>query len=210
MSTVLTAAVTTLRERLLRGVRPLQDAPSAPGWNHNELSDLLDSAPHRFAAVLIAIVARADELSVLFTRRNEQLSQHAGQVSFPGGGVEPGDANALAAALRETHEEIGVDADLITPFGYLDTFETISSYCITPVVAWLDSSYCATPDPREVAQVFEVPLVFFLDPANRRTLRMNYRGRIREIHEFLYADQRIWGATAAMLLNLIERMESVA
>ena len=209
MSTNASTMAATLRERVLRGIRALDDVPAAPGWNHAELSDLLGTGPRRGAAVLVAMVERNDGLRVLFTRRNEQLAQHAGQVSFPGGGVEPGDADALATALRETREEIGVDARLISPIGYLDAFETISSYCITPVVAWLDPDYQATPDPREVAQVFEVPLGFFLDPANRRALRMQYQGRVREISEFVYADQRIWGATAAMLLNLIQRMESV-
>jgi 8-oxo-dGTP pyrophosphatase MutT (NUDIX family) len=197
-----------LRERVQRALRTLDDAPSAPGWNHAEMQDLVGAGPRRKAAVLIALVDRGEDLFVLFTRRNEQLSQHAGQVSFPGGGVEPGDADAVAAALRETHEEIGVDPALIQPIGYLDALETVSSYSITPVVAWLDPGYHAVPDPREVAQVFEVPLAFFLDPANRRTLRMKYAGRMREIYEFFYADQRIWGATAAMLLNLIRRMES--
>ncbi|MGH8122003.1 MAG: CoA pyrophosphatase [Rudaea sp.] len=205
----MSAIATTLRERVLRSVRALDDVPAAPGWNHAELSDLLGPGPRRTAAVLVAMIERNDGLHVLFTRRNEQLSQHAGQVSFPGGVVEPGDADALAAALRETHEEIGIDAKLIEPIGYLDAFETISSYCITPVVAWLDPDYRATPDPREVAQVFEVPLGFFIEPVNRHTLRMDYRGRVREIYEFVYAGERIWGATAAMLLNLIQRMESV-
>ncbi|HEY8010828.1 MAG TPA: CoA pyrophosphatase [Rudaea sp.] len=206
----MSATAATLRERVLRGVRSLDDVPAAPGWNHAELSDLLGPGPRRGAAVLVAMVERDDDLRVLFTRRNEQLAQHAGQVSFPGGGVEPGDADALATALRETREEIGIDAGLIEPIGYLDAFETISSYCITPVVAWLDPDYQATPDPREVAQVFEVPLGFFLDPANRHALRMQYQGRVREISEFVYADQRIWGATAAMLLNLILRMQAGA
>lgn len=210
MITSVSATAATLRERVLRGVRSLDDVPAAPGWNHAELSDLLGPGPRRGAAVLVAMVERDDDLRVLFTRRNEQLAQHAGQVSFPGGGVEPGDADALATALRETREEIGIDAGLIEPIGYLDAFETISSYCITPVVAWLDPDYQATPDPREVAQVFEVPLGFFLDPANRHALRMQYQGRVREISEFVYADQRIWGATAAMLLNLILRMQAGA
>ncbi len=206
----MSAPASILRERLLRGVRALDDVPGPPGWNHDELHDLLGPGPRRVAAVLVAMIERNDDLRVLFTRRNEQLSQHAGQVSFPGGGVEPGDADALVAALRETREEIGIDASLIKPIGYLDAFETISSYCITPVVAWLDPGYRASPDPREVAQVFEVPLRFFLDPANRHTLRMTYQGRVREISEFVYADQRIWGATASMLLNLIQRMQAAA
>jgi 8-oxo-dGTP pyrophosphatase MutT (NUDIX family) len=197
-----------LRERLVRCVRALDDAPCAPGWNHEELNDLAGRRERRTAAVLIAIVERDDELCILFTRRNDQLSQHPGQVSFPGGGIEPDDTDAIAAALRETHEEVGVAPALVEPFGYLDAYESISNYCITPVVAWLDSNYHAKPDPREVAEVFEVPLRFFLDAANRRTLRMTYLGREWDVYEFVYAEQRIWGVTAAMLLNLIRRMEA--
>jgi len=135
------------------------------------------------------------------------MTLHAGQVRFPGGGVDADDAGAIAAALRETHEEIGIDSALVQPFGYLDAFETISNYCVIPVVAWLAADYVVTLNPREVAEVFEVPLAFFLDASNRHTLRMNFRGKQREIYEYQYGGQRIWGATAAMLLNLLRRME---
>lgn len=201
------AARDSERMRVLRSVRPLQDVPTAPGWNHAELDGLIEAGPRRKAAVLVALTDREHGLSMLFTRRNESLSQHAGQVSFPGGGVDAGDADAIAAALRETHEEIGVAANLIQPFGYLDAFETISNYCVTPVVAWLRPDYEVKLNPSEVAEVFEVPLAYFLDPANRHSLRMNFRGRVRELYEYQYAGQRIWGATAAMLLNLVRRME---
>lgn len=203
-------AASLLRERVQRAVRTLDDVPSAPGWNHIELVELLGDAPLRKAAVLVALIDRPDGISVLFTRRHDDLAQHAGQVSFPGGRVDESDASALAAALRETQEEIDVDAALLRPFGYLDAFETISSYVVTPVVAWLDSTYRATPNPREVADVFEVPLAFFLDPANRRLVRLNFRDRERELYEFHHDGYRIWGATAAMLMNLVQRMESVA
>ncbi len=198
-----------LRGRVQRAVRTLDDVPSAPGWNHAELVELLGDGPLRKAAVLVALVDRGDAIDVLFTRRHDDLAQHAGQVSFPGGRIDDSDADALAAALRETHEEIDVDAALVRPFGYLDAFETISSYVVTPVVAWLDPEYRATPNPREVAEVFEVPLAFFLDSANRHLVRLNFRGRVRELYEFHYGGHRIWGATAAMLLNLVQRMELV-
>lgn len=195
------------RDRVLRSVRSLRDVPSAPGWNHEELAGLIEDGPRRPAAVLVALIERGGALSVLFTRRNDDMTQHAGQVSFPGGGVDPGDADAIAAALRETYEEIGIDSALVEPFGYLDAFETISNYCVIPVVAWLAADYKVTLNPREVAEVFEVPLAFFLDASNRHTLRMNFRGKQREIYEYQHGGQRIWGATAAMLLNLLKRME---
>ena len=170
---------------------------------------MLGAAPRRAAAVLVPIITRAKGLSVLFTQRTEHLAQHAGQISFPGGGVEAADHDAVAAALRETQEEVGIAPALVQPFGYLDCFETISGYCVTPVVADVDPAYQAVPDPHEVAAVFEVPLVFFLDPANLRRRGIDYRGRPREIFEFLYNGKNIWGATAAMLLSLVRRMEAV-
>ena len=194
-------------EVVRRAVRPLSDPPRAPGWNHGELHDVLEGVVLRSAAVLVPIIERAGGLSVLFTQRTEHLAQHAGQISFPGGGVEAADADIIATALRETHEEIGVPSALVQPFGYLDCFETISSYCVTPVVGTLAAAYSATLDPHEVAEVFEVPLDFFLDPANLRRRRIEWRGRPRDIFEFPYNGRNIWGATAAMLLNLVRRLE---
>jgi len=198
-----------LNRRLRRAVRALDDPPMPPGWNHAEISDVLGDAARRPAAVLIALVERAGALHVLFTLRTEQLTQHAGQVSFPGGGMEPGDHDAVAAALRETHEEVGIGQHLLHPFGYLDCFETISGYVVTPVVAELDPGYQALPDPREVAEVFEVPLEFFLDANNLKRRRIDWRGRPREIFDFPYAGRNIWGATAAMLLSLVRRLEAI-
>jgi 8-oxo-dGTP pyrophosphatase MutT (NUDIX family) len=200
--------IAALTERLHRAVRSLDDPPAAPGWNHAELSDLLGDAVRRPAAVLIALVERAGAYHVLFTQRTEQLTQHAGQISFPGGGMEAGDKDAVATALRETREEVGIAAALVQPFGYLDAFETISGYCVTPVVATLDAGYAARPDPREVAEAFEVPLAFFLDAHNLRRRRIDWRGKPREIFEFPYQGKNIWGATAAMLLSLVRRLEA--
>lgn len=197
-----------LSTRLRRAVRALDDPPAPPGWNHAEIADVLGDAPRRPAAVLIALVQRAQSLHVLFTQRTEHLTQHAGQISFPGGGVEAGDANVIAAALRETYEEVGIATELVRPFGYLDCFETISGYSVTPVVAELDASYVALPDPHEVADVFETPLEFFLDAGNLRRRRIDWRGRPRDIFEFPYQGRNIWGATAAMLLSLVRRLEA--
>jgi 8-oxo-dGTP pyrophosphatase MutT (NUDIX family) len=191
-------------------VRSLDNPPSPPGWNHEELRDLISEVPLAAAAVLVPLVERPDGLSVLLTVRNEHLSNHAGQVSFPGGRVDRTDRDAIAAAVRETHEEIGIPSALVQPFGYLDCFDTVSGFCVTPVVASIDSNYVATPDAREVAAVFEVPLAFFLDRANLHRRQIQYRGRPRDICEFHYAGQHIWGATAAMLMNLLGKMENAA
>jgi 8-oxo-dGTP pyrophosphatase MutT (NUDIX family) len=195
----------TLAQRLERAVRPLADPPGPLGWNHAELSDLLADATRAPAAVLVPIVRR-DELSVLLTQRTDHLARHAGQVSFPGGRSEPDDADAVATALRETREEVGIDPTLVVPFGYLDCLETVSGYCVTPVVAWLDAGYRVQPDPREVADVFEVPLDVFLTPSKLRRTRMQFRGRARDVLEFDHPGPRIWGATAMMLHNLVERL----
>jgi len=194
---------------LRRAVRALDDPPTAPGWNHAELVDLPSAPPYRAAAVLVPIIVRSEGLSLLFTQRTQHLAQHAGQISFPGGGVEPGDHDAVAAALRETQEEVGIDPAQMHPFGYLDCLETVSGFCVTPVVAELDADYCATLNPHEVAEVFEAPLAFFLDPTNLRRRCIDYRGRPREIFEFLYNGKNIWGATAAILLNLMLRIQAV-
>ena len=199
-----------LFERVHRAVRPLSDPPAGPGWNHAEINDVLGDAPRRPAAVLVPLIARADQLHVLFTERTAHLTQHGGQVSFPGGAIEPVDRDAIDAALRETYEEVGIPLDLMRPFGFLDRFETISGYNVTPVVAQVDATYQALPDPREVAGIFEVPLAYFLDERNLQRRRIDWRGRPRDIYDFPYHGRNIWGATAAMLLSLVRRLEATA
>lgn len=200
--------IDTLRARLQRALRALNDPPCAPGWNHAELADLIETSERTPAAVLVPLIDRAGDVQVMFTRRTEGLSQHGGQVSFPGGRIEGDDSDAIAAALRETHEETGIENTRVHPIGFLDSYETISGFCVTPVVAWVDADYVATPDPREVAEIFEVPLTFFLGPANLRRFRVDFRGHKREIVEFVHDPQRIWGATAAMLVNFIKRLQA--
>ncbi|GAB6196058.1 hypothetical protein PAGU2595_013650 [Lysobacter xanthus] len=195
--------------RLRDALHPLDAPPAGAGWNLDELHDLIDTATLREAAVLVGLVPRDDGLRVLLTRRDDGLRNHAGQVSFPGGRVDPGDVDAIDAALRETEEEVGIPRGLVTPLGFLDPLATITGFRVLPVVAFIDPGYVARPDPREVADVFEVPLRFLLDPANRAPRRFQHGGRERTVWEYRYPDQRIWGATAAMLLNLHDRLEAL-
>lgn len=196
--------------RLRRAVRALDDPPQPPGWNATDFPELWsDGAALRSAAVLVPIVHREGNLSMLFTRRNERMRHHAGQVSFPGGAVEAADADVIAAALRETHEETGIAADFVQPFGYLDCFDTISGFCVAPVIGLVREGFEMRPDPDEVAEVFEVPLDFILAPHCMQRNEILWQGRAREIFEFDYGGRRIWGATAAILQNLLRRLEAV-
>ncbi len=190
-------------------LHPLSAPPPGPGWNLAELHDLVPvDAVSVEAAVLVGLVPREQGTQVLLTRRTDALREHAGQVSFPGGRIESADIDAVAAALRETREEIGLVAPQIHPLGFLDPLATITGYRVQPVVAVLAIDYVAHPDPNEVADVFEVPLSFLLDPANLATHTLDFRGRPRQVFEYRYPAQRIWGATASMLYNLRQRLET--
>ncbi|WP_343126320.1 CoA pyrophosphatase [Dyella sp. C9] len=184
---------------------PLSTPPTGAGWNHSDMVQLLGDKPRRPAAVLVGLREGVQPRLVL-TVRTDHLQDHAGQVAFPGGRTDPGDADAIATALRESEEEIGLARKLVTPMGFLDRFETISGYCITPVVARIDPEARLYPAPDEVAEVFEVPLSFFLEPANLRRYTMEFRGHRRDMVEFVHGGHRIWGATAAMVFNLLQRM----
>ena len=195
-------------EKLPRALHPLAQAPSGPGWNHAELADLLPHASAlRPAAVLVALIDRADGPRVLLTRRTEALRHHAGQISFPGGSIDAGDADPVAAALREADEEVGLDAALLMPLGYLDPFVTITGFHVFPVVATVSRKYVPRLDPAEVAEAIEVPLDFLLDARNVHELEVEWQGRRRRLLEYRYEGHRIWGATAAMLVNLRLRLE---
>lgn len=197
-------------ERIAAALHSLAAAPMGEGWNHAEIADLLPEGHTLIeAAVLVGLIERSEGTQVLLTRRTDALRHHAGQVSFPGGRLEADDVDAVAAARRETHEEVGIPESQIAPLGYLDAFTTITGFRVLPVVATIDSGYVAQPDPNEVAEVFEVPLAFLLDPANLASLSLEHRGRARQVWEFSYPGQRIWGVTAAILLNLRERLAAV-
>ena len=154
------------------------------------------------AAVLVPLVNRPQGLQVLLTQRSADLPDHPGQISFPGGRVEPHDASLAAAALREAAEEVGLPSMQVSVLGRLEEYETVTGYRVTPIVGWVDPPFSLTLDPVEVADAFEVPLAFLLDPANQqRHFRMLGTMR-RDFWAIPYGDRYIWGATAAMLLIL--------
>lgn len=153
----------------------------------------------RHAAVLVPLVARHGGLQVLLTHRTSHLSGHTGQISFPGGGVEPRDRNRQDTALRETEEEIGLPREHVTVLGQLPDYEMRSGYRITPVVGWLQPPFPIRPDPYEVQDIFEAPLAQFLDPANYRRLHYVQNGAEHRYLAVPYEGRYIWGATAGML-----------
>jgi len=161
------------------------------------------------AAVLLAVIQR-EEPTLLFTRRTDTLARHSGQVSFPGGRCEAGDLTPVQTALRETFEETGIAPSFITVAGYLDRYLTGTGFDIQPVVGLLAEGFALAPDPREVAEVFEVPLAFLRDPANRRRESREIAGRQRCFYAFTYKEHEIWGATAAILVNLAERLSGIS
>ena len=176
-----------------------------PEWQPEALEDaLLRRASVTAASVLIPLVQRADGLSMLLTQRTAHLTDHAGQISFPGGRAEDYDASAIDTALRETEEEIGLHRRHIEIVGLLPDYVTGTGYRVTPVVALVTPPFDLTPDANEVAEVFEVPLAFLMDAGNHRRLSFDLpegAGR-RSFYAMPYERFFIWGATAGMLRNL--------
>lgn len=154
------------------------------------------------AAVLFSIVLREDEPSVLLTQRNPDLRDHPGQISFPGGRVEEEDRSPADTALREAEEEIGLDPACVEVVGYLPAYRTVTGFLVTPVVAIVTPPIDLRPDPREVADVFEVPLSFLLDSANYKRHTIQLQGKVRNFFAVPYGDRFIWGATAGIVLGL--------
>lgn len=175
-------------------------------WDLNpELAaDLMAMEAPRPAAVLVPIVLNA-ELTVLLTQRTEHMTKHPGQISFPGGRLDPGE-EPLDAALREAEEEIGLSRSFIEPLGYLDGYRTGTGFHVTPLVAFVRPGFALTLERNEVANVFEVPLAFLMDPNNHKQHEREWRGRNRQFWAMPYGERYIWGATAGMLRNLHERL----
>lgn len=158
------------------------------------------------AAVLAPIVRRPTGWTLILTRRTDTMPSHAGQVSFPGGRVQPEDPDALATALRETQEEIGLPPQALEPLGAFDPYETVTGYAITPFVAYVDPGFAPVADPREVAEVFEAPLSFLFDPRNHERHEREWAGGTRAYYVMPYAQHFIWGATAGMIKALYHRL----
>ena len=187
----MTLTIATIRERFagMRDARPIVEA------------DLPDE-PLIAAAVLIPIVARESGMTMLLTQRTAHLRDHAGQVSFPGGRCEPGDPDPVFTALREAQEEVGVAPAQVEVFGCLPEYLTSTGFRVTPVVGVVTPPLNLRLDDFEVAEVFEPPLDFLLDPANRRRDTVEYRGALREYWAMPWKGYYIWGATAGMLVSL--------
>lgn len=157
----------------------------------------------RPAAVLVPVVRRDTGLTLLFTRRTDHLYDHAGQISFPGGRSEAEDESPAATALRETFEEIGLPRSLVEVLGALPEYTTVTGYRVTPVVGLVSPPPALKLDAFEVAEAFEVPLAFVLDPGNHQRNTLQYQGRTRHYYAIPYEQRYIWGATAGMLMNLV-------
>ena len=158
----------------------------------------------RAAAVLVGIVDRPEAPTLLMTVRSQHLRQHAGQISFPGGRLESFDADIAAAALRETHEEIGIDVGFIQPLGFLTDTVVQTGFRITPVVAMIRPGFTLKPDSTEVADVFELPLSLALAIESYRAQQRMVRDFQVDVWELPFGDYHIWGATAGILMNLCE------
>lgn len=163
-----------------------------------------DREAGRQAAVLIPLLARKGGLSIFFTKRPETMKEHPGQISFPGGRREGGDKSLVETALREAHEEVGLDPGLVQVVGQLAPYRTITKYEVTPVIGLVDGQFSPNLDPREVDEVFEAPLAFFLDEKNLKRRERVFEGKPRPFYYFDYKEFHIWGATAAMLINFRE------
>jgi 8-oxo-dGTP pyrophosphatase MutT (NUDIX family) len=183
----------------------LRDAPAGPPVLDDGIASA-DGATR--AAVLVPLIARPRP-TILFTRRTEQLARHSGQVSFPGGRCEPHDHSPAETALRETMEETGIAPAHVRVAGFLDRYVTGTGFDIQPVVGLVSQDFALAPNPAEVADIFEVPLAFFLDPVNGVRETRLIGGRQRSFPVFRFDKHEIWGATAAILLDLAARLRGI-
>lgn len=192
--------------RTLASLRLHGAPPDIPGRSDDDLNPEAqvippDEAP-RPAAVLVPLVPREGGLHMLLTQRQPHLRRHAGQVAFPGGRMDETDLSPVAAALRETEEETGIPPAFVEPLGFLDTYLTSTNYRVMPVVGILRPGFTVTPQVEEVADVFEVPLAFLMDPVSHERHSRDWQGRQRHYYAMPWQGRYIWGATAGMIRNL--------
>jgi len=189
---------------------PEQDMQWLAGASAEVVSRVRASLPARRvpAAVLVPLVEHATGMTVLLTQRAETLKDHAGQISFPGGRIEPVDKDAWHAALRETYEEIGLMPDFVEFAGYLPDHHVITGFRVTPVVGFVNPDYQLRIAKAEVHDVFEVPLDYILDSANHRSRQRKLGDLTIEVHDIPYGERNIWGATAGMLMTLRRMLQT--
>jgi len=192
----------SLAERLRAGLAHAEDHVPIEGDEYDRAGGVYVAA-----AVLVAITDRP-EPGVLLTLRQPHLRRHAGQIAFPGGRVDSGDEDAVAAALREAQEEIGLDPSFVEPLGYLDAYRTGTGFRIFPVVSLVREGFTLALDAREVADTFEVPLAFLMDERNHRTEARTWLGVERRFYAMPFEDRYIWGATAGIMKNMHKRLFS--
>lgn len=190
-----------LRSALSRGVEP----GMIPLTGDRDDIDLPPGDTLLPAAVLIAVTDRA-EPGVILTQRTETMRKHAGQIAFPGGRIDPGE-DIVTAALREAEEEIALPRERVTVIGQADTYRTVTGFQVTPVIGVIPPDLVLHPSEAEVANVFEVPLEFLLDSGNHVEASVEWQGHERHYYEIIWNDRRIWGATAAMIVNLRRRLQ---
>ncbi len=161
------------------------------------------------AAIMVPLFWQHEQLHLLLTKRSDQLKHHSGQVSFPGGGFDKSDGTIRQAAIRETEEEIGVGQEFIKVVGYLDDIKTISGFYVTPFVAILSAGFKISANKDEVAEVFSVPLSFFLDNKNYRKQTANYQGKKVNYYVYQYENYTIWGVTAEIIVKLAKKFKNI-
>ncbi len=201
MSLVLTSPAHITRQWVLSRLDRLAALPAEPGFAR------YSHPPERVvtpAAVLVPLINRADGVTVMLTQRTAHLNDHAGQISFPGGRVDETDPDRVYTALREAQEETGLGRDAVEVIGTLPDYDIPTGFRVTPVVGWIEPPVDVAPDPFEVAEVFEVPLAHFLDPANHQRHSDEINGRRRNYYAMPYQQRYIWGATAGMLHSLYQ------
>ncbi len=198
-----------LEARLRARLTPLGQMAALMARSDRDLNPDWAASPvraSRDAAVLAPIVMRPDGWTMLFTERAAGLASHAGQISFPGGRIDADDASPLEAALREAEEEIGLARSFVTPIGGFDPYETGTGFRIAPIVALIEPGFTLSPDPREVADVFEAPFEFLMNPANHERREGEWNGITRTYYAMPHNGRFIWGATAGMIRALYERL----